>query len=194
MGESPDPQRLPRVPRSFSSNAGVCQVNDSDGPQGLEKGFALGYDGQYCEKDISGEATSMTVLQICLYIFLFIILPSIILYTIRAVYLMLKRCGVVESPNVRDHEGIRSDRGAIQILALPYHHQPRPAFRTISLPVNATILVAPDSMILLEDGRRLLHRTISWHPSQCDRSVASETSVPPPPPPPYVDTVTKDQV
>uniref|UniRef100_A0A914YTQ9 EGF-like domain-containing protein n=1 Tax=Panagrolaimus superbus TaxID=310955 RepID=A0A914YTQ9_9BILA len=182
----------------------------------LECRCMTGFDGKYCEKDITSEATSMTVFQICLYIFLFIILPSIILYSIRVIYLILKRCGIVESPLISNRQQLhqqqqqQQDRGGgIQLLTLPsstsfhqYQHlqqqqQPRPAFRTISLPVNATILVAAEPMIILEDGRRL-HRTISFQPVSLHRTVSISTEPTSStnnnnPPPSYIDIV-KDQV
>uniref|UniRef100_A0AC34GUH9 EGF-like domain-containing protein n=1 Tax=Panagrolaimus sp. ES5 TaxID=591445 RepID=A0AC34GUH9_9BILA len=189
------------IARPSSASTGSSEIS-------LECRCMTGFDGKYCEKDITSEATSMTVFQICLYIFLFIILPSIILYSIRAVYLILKRCGVVEPPLIsnRVQTQQQQDRG-IQFLSLPsatfhqhplhlQHQQPRPAFRTISLPVNATILVAAEPMIILEDGRRL-HRTISFQPVSLHRTVSipteSSTSTNNPPPPSYIDTV-KDQV
>uniref|UniRef100_A0A7E4UZP6 EGF-like domain-containing protein n=1 Tax=Panagrellus redivivus TaxID=6233 RepID=A0A7E4UZP6_PANRE len=152
-----------------------------------------GFAGDYCETVLTGGPTLPgqqypLLYNICLCLFLFILLPTIILYSIRTIYLALKRCNksddsIIEEEVRRASEVPRSRRissmNRLQVhfvqpvdTATSGNGAPRPAYRTFSLPLSATVVLAHP---LNADEVRRLHKTTSWHHG---------VALPPPPPPP----------
>uniref|UniRef100_A0AC34RJY0 EGF-like domain-containing protein n=1 Tax=Panagrolaimus sp. JU765 TaxID=591449 RepID=A0AC34RJY0_9BILA len=162
-------------------NGGIARpaLSDPASPE-LECQCMPGFTGRFCETSLESEgpveSTSETVFKILICVFFLFILPLIILYSIKTCYLALKRCGAIESQRPEEKFIVR---------------QPRPAFRTISLPATTTIIV--NEPVMFTDIRGI-HRTISWQPRTTiiEKIIESGTyrtteasSIPPPPPPPY---------
>ena len=122
----------------------------------------------------------------------------IILYSIRACYLALKRCGAIEVAPKQKY--------TVKLLP-PSPPHPRPAFRTVSLPVATTIILADSNVVL--SNMRGIHRTFSWQPAttvilnEIPEERLEEAEIPtssenisrgPPPPPPYTANFDKNRL